>query len=215
MARKIYLEDIPLEDARARFDAALEAADALKPIAAESMPVGQALGRVTAAPVWAAISSPHYHGAAMDGAAVRAEDTLGASETSPLRLRLGSQAIWVDTGDALPPHANAVIMLEHIQTLGDEIEIMEPVPPWQHVRAMGEDIVATELVLPEGKLLGPVDLGAAAASGCACLQVRRRPRVAILPTGTELVPPGADLKPGDIIEFNSLMLSGQITQWGG
>jgi molybdopterin molybdotransferase/putative molybdopterin biosynthesis protein len=215
MPRKVYLEDIPLDEARRRFEEALAAAGALGPIEAEQVAVGEALGRVTAAPVWAAISNPHYHGAAMDGAAVRADETLGASEATPIRLKLREQAVFVDTGDPLPPGMNAVIMIEHIHHHGDEIEIMAPVAPWQHVRPMGEDIVATELVLPEGKILGPVDLGAAAASGRARIAVRRRPRVAIFPTGTELVEPGTNVKPGDIIEFNSLMLAGQVREWGG
>ena len=215
MPRRVYLEDIPLDEARRRFESALAAHGAIGPIDAELVPVSEAVSRVTAAPVWAPLSSPHYHGAAMDGAAVRAQDTLGASEATPIRLRLGEQATWVDTGDPLPAAANAVIMLEHIQTIGDEIEIMAPVAPWQHVRAMGEDIVATELVLPEGRVLDPVDVGAAAACGCTELVVRRRPRVAIMPTGTELVPPGTAVKAGDIIEFNSLMLAGQVAEWGG
>jgi putative molybdopterin biosynthesis protein len=215
MPRKVYLEDIPLDEARHRFDDALSRAGALHPLAAERVPVGEALGRVTAGPVWAALSNPHYHGAAMDGAAVRAEETLGASEATPIRLRLGPQAEWVDTGDPLPAGMNAVIMVEHIHSQGDEIEIMAPVAPWQHVRSMGEDIVATELVLPEGKTLTPVDLGAAAACGHPYLEVRRKPRVAVFPTGTELVEPGTNVKPGDIVEFNSLMLAGQLTEWGG
>src|SRR5215216_5938935 len=132
MPRKVYLQDIPLDEARRRYDEALAAAGALKPLPAERVPVGEALGRVTAAPVWAAISNPHYHGAAMDGAAVRAEETLGASEATPVRLRVRDQAVFVDTGDPLPPGMNAVIMIEHIQHLGDEIEIMAPVAPWQH-----------------------------------------------------------------------------------
>jgi putative molybdopterin biosynthesis protein len=215
MPRKVYLEDIPLDEARRRFEAALSAASALEPIAAERVPVGEALGRVTAGPVWAALSNPHYHGAAMDGAAVRAEETRGASESTPIRLRVGPQAEWVDTGDPLPDGMNAVIMVENIQAYGAEIEIMASVAPWQHVRSMGEDIVATELVLPEGKVLTPVDLGAAAACGHPYLNVRRKPRVAIFPTGSELVEPGTNVKPGDIVEFNSLMLAGQITEWGG
>jgi putative molybdopterin biosynthesis protein len=215
MPRKVYLEDIPLDEARRRYDEALARADALRPIESERVTVADALGRVTAAPVWAAISNPHYHGAAMDGAAVRAEDTRGASEATPIRLRVGPEAEWVDTGDPLPDGMNAVIMVEHIHSHGDEIEIMAPVAPWQHVRSMGEDIVATELVLPEGKVLQPVDLGAAAACGHPYLQVRRKPRVAIFPTGTELVEPGTAVKPGDIVEFNSLMLAGQVTEWGG
>src|SRR5688572_12616990 len=215
MPRKVYLEDIPLDEARRRYDEALAAAGALQPIEPERVPVGEALGRVTAGPVWAAISNPHYHGAAMDGAAVRAEETLGASEATPIRLHVGKQAEWVDTGDPLPAGMNAVIMVEHIQTHGEEIEIMAPVAPWQHVRSMGEDIVATELVLPDGKTLTPVDLGAAAASGHPYLEVRRKPRIAIFPTGTELVEPGTNVKPGDIVEFNSLMLAGQVQEWGG
>jgi putative molybdopterin biosynthesis protein len=106
-------------------------------------------------------------------------------------------------------------MLEHFHTFDDEIEIMAAVAPWQHVRAIGEDIVATELVVPEGRVLDPYDLGAIAASGNSHVEVRRRPRVGILPTGTELVPPSADLKPGDIIEFNSIMLGAQVQEWGG
>ncbi len=214
--RDIYLEDIPLSEAQDRFWAALEREGALGPTASQTVPLEEALGRVTAAPVWARRCVPHYHCAAMDGVAVRAEDTRGASETSPVRLTLGTQAIWVDTGDALPSGMNAVIMVEQVQVLSDtEIEIMAPVPPWQHVRLMGEDIVATELVLPAGQVLGPVEVGAAAAAGATQIEVRRKPRVAILPTGSELVPPESEPGPGQIVEFNSLMLAGQVVQWGG
>ncbi|MCC7106745.1 MAG: molybdopterin biosynthesis protein [Chloroflexi bacterium] len=214
MPRKMYLEDIPLEEARRRFEAALDRASVGR-LSAETLPVDEALGRVTAGPVWARISSPHYHGAAMDGIAVRAEETVGASETNPLRLTVGMQATWVDTGDPLPPDANAVIMVEHVQTIDDAtLEIMAPVAPWQHVRAMGEDIVATELVVPEGHLLTPVDLGAVVAAGLSEVAVRRRPRIAVLATGSELVEPGTPLKPGDIVEFNSRMLCAQLTEWG-
>src|SRR3712207_4823881 len=161
MRRKVYLEDIPLDEARRRFDDALAKAGALEPIAGERVPVQEALGRVTAGPVWAALSNPHYHGAAMDGAAVRAEETRGASEATPIRLRVGRQAEWVDTGDPLPAGMNAVIMVEHIHTHGEEIEIMAPVAPWQHVRSMGEDIVATELALDRKSVVSgkSVDLG--------------------------------------------------------
>src|SRR5438067_2462181 len=147
--RDLYLEDIPLEDALARFWAALEGADALQPLAGEDVAVPDALGRVTAQAVFARVSVPHYHASAMDGIAVRAEDTLGASESAPLQLLVGSQATWVDTGEPLPRDTNAVIMAEHVQDLGDgRLEILASVAPWQHVRAMGEDLVATELVLP-------------------------------------------------------------------
>jgi putative molybdopterin biosynthesis protein len=118
----------------------------------------------------------------------------------------------------MPPEYDAVIMIEHLHRVDDgaAVEAMAPVAPWQHVRPMGEDIVATEMVLPESHRLGPVDLGACAASGATELVVRQQPRVAIIPTGKELVPIGsAGLKPGDIVEFNSLMLAGLIHDWGG
>lgn len=215
-SRTVYLHDIPLDEALRSFWAALDDAGWVAPLPGEPVPVDAALGRITAAPVWARVSSPHYAASAMDGIAVRAADTEGASETTPVRLRIGEQAFWVDTGDPLPEGCDAVIMLEHLQRAGeDAVEIMAAVPPWQHVRPLGEDIVATELVLPEGRRLSPVDLGAIAASGHTTVDVRRRPRVAILPTGSELVPPGSELKPGDIVEFNSIMLAAQVQEWGG
>ncbi|MDP7226941.1 MAG: molybdopterin-binding protein, partial [SAR202 cluster bacterium] len=166
-------------------------------------------------PVWAKISSPHYDSAAMDGVAVRARDTVGATETSPLRLKLGDQAVWVDTGDPIPSGFDAVIMVEVVHEVDEStIEIQSPVPPYHHVRPLGEDIVATELVLPESHRLRPVDLGACAAAGLTELPVRRRPRVAVIPTGTELVPVGSALKPGDIIEFNSRILGAFVREWG-
>ena len=216
--RRYYLSDIPLEEARDRFYTALQQAGALEPMPREMLPLAEARGRITAGPIWAAASSPHYDAAAMDGIAVRAADTTGATETSPLSLRLGEsepQAMWVDTGDPMPSGFDAVIMIEHLHLVADDhVSIMAPVAPWQHVRPLGEDIVATELVLPENHQLAPADLGACAAAGLTQLPVRRRPAVAIIPTGNELVPIGTDLRPGDIVEFNSLMLSALLEEWG-
>lgn len=216
--RRYYLSDIPLEEARDRFFTALRNAGLLEAMPPEVVPVAAARGRVTSGPVWAATSSPHYDAAAMDGIAVRAADTTGATETSPVTLDVngaGQQAVWVDTGDPMPPGFDAVIMVEHLHMVGDDhVSIMDPVAPWQHVRPLGEDIVATELVLTENHLLTPPDLGACAAAGMSKLSVRRRPSVAIIPTGNELVPVGTDLQPGDIVEFNSIMLSAQLEEWG-
>jgi len=214
--RKVYLEPIPLDEALQKFFGALEARGLLRPLSGELVSVDAALGRVTARPVWAALSNPHYNAAAMDGIAVRAEDTRAASETAPVRLRAREQFQWVDTGDPILPPFNAVVMLEHLYPVGEEeIEIHAAVPPWHHVRAMGEDMVATELILPEGHTLTPVDLGAIAGCGLGAVEVRQRPRVAVIPTGSELVPPGRAVKPGEIIEFNSLMLCGMVREWGG
>ena len=214
--RRYYLSDIPLDQAIQRFHAALEQVGALAPSEAEPVPLDQARGRVTAGPIWAKVSSPHYDSAAMDGIAVRATDTVGATETSPLRLALGDQAVWVDTGDPMPPGFDAVIMIEVVHQVDDStVEVQSAVAPYSHVRPLGEDIVATELLLPDNHRLRPVDLGACAAGGLSEVPVRRRPTVAVIPTGTELVSPGVPLKPGDIVESNSIMLAGLIEEWGG
>lgn len=217
-SRNIYLQDVALSEALERWHAVLAEHGLLQPLPAETIPLEQALGRVTAEPVWARISSPHYHAAAMDGYAVRAEATRGATETTPLLLKVGEQAIPVDTGDPLPGDANAVIMIENTHLVsrpdGDYIEILASTPPWRYVRPMGEDIVATELVLPANHRIRPQDIGAIAGSGHTEVTVYRRPRVAILPTGTELVKPGEPLKPGDIIEYNSLVLGAMAEEAG-
>ena len=216
VGRRYYLSDIPLVEALERFMGALEVGGALAPMDAEVVALSEARGRITGAPVWARVSSPHYDSAAMDGIAVRAADTVGASDAAPLRLTPGEQAVWVDTGDAMPPEFDAVIMVEVVEELADGgLEIRAPVAPYQHVRPLGEDIVATELVLPENHLLRPVDVGACAAAGLDSVEVRRRPRVAVIPTGSELVPAGSKLEPGDIVEFNSLVLAGMVEEWGG
>jgi putative molybdopterin biosynthesis protein len=220
MTRKVYLEDIPLNEAWRRFTAALKSSGLWQPFEGEDIPVDQALGRVTAKPIWAGVSSPAYHASAMDGYAVRAEDTVTASETNPLQLKLDEQAKYVDTGDPLPAWADAVIMIEHTHPIGDDqIELLAPIAPWTAVRPMGEDMVATELVLPANHVLRPVDLGAIAGSGHATVTVRRKPRVAVIPTGTELITvehaAEAGVKPGDIIEYNSIVLAAEVEQWGG
>ncbi len=194
----------------------------------EEIPLNEmAAGRVLTESVWARISSPHYHASAMDGFAIRAENSQGATLSNPIMLRYEEQTAYVDTGDPLPEWANAVIPIENVEPLDENgeissqprqpyrIRIRAAVTPWSHVRPMGEDIVATELVIPAGQTLRPIDLGALAASGQTSLKVARVPRVAILPTGTELVTIGSDLKTGDIIEFNSIVLGAQVNQWGG
>jgi len=227
--RKVYLEDIALDEAWRRFNEALAAADLMGPRhdACEYVPVADALGRVTAAPIWARISSPHYHASAMDGYAVRAADTAGATEAAPIRLTLVDPGLSapsaahpaqpVNTGHPLPRWANAIIMVEDVQHLEGEIEIVASVAPYQHVRPLGEDMVATELVLPANHRLRPVDLGAIAGCGHLTVSVRRRPRVAIIPTGSELVSveQAGGLEPGDIVEYNSIVLAAQVRDWGG
>jgi molybdopterin molybdotransferase/putative molybdopterin biosynthesis protein len=235
----VYLHDIPLPEAQARLEKALKAAGSWERLGIEEISLDEnAAGRVLAEPVWAKISSPHYHAAAMDGFAMRAQDTVGATPSSPLIIpcvanKEERRAAYVDTGDPMPTWSDAVIPIENVEPLnlpieGDlpdrpvedirhpaSIRIRASVAPWSHVRTMGEDMVATQLVLPAGQVLRPVDLGAIAACGHNRLLVTRRPRVAIIPTGSELVSIGKEAKPGEIIEFNSLVLASQVNAWGG
>jgi putative molybdopterin biosynthesis protein len=214
--REVYPKSTPLSEALAKWTEELTRHGVWQPLPGEVIPVDNALGRITAQAVTARLSSPSYHAAAMDGVAVRFVDTVGASETRPKRLRIGKEAVYVDTGDPLPDGMDAVIMIEEVDCCGqDEIEIIAPVTPYKHVRTMGEDLVATELILPENHEIRPVDLGAILAGGLTELQARRLPVVGVLPTGSELVQPGCTPKQGQIIEFNSRILCGLIHEWGG
>jgi len=213
--RQIYMSLTPLDDALRLWRERLDAIGAWTPLGAETVSVDEALGRVTAAAVAAVLSSPFYHSAGMDGVAVKYTDTFGASETSPKSLVIGEQAIYVDTGDPMPEGMDSVIMIEDIDELaGGSIEIIKPATPWQHVRVIGEDIVATEMIMPENHLIRDVDAAALIAGGLTEVSVRRRPKVALIPTGDELVQPGALLKKGDILEYNSRMLAGMAGGWG-
>jgi putative molybdopterin biosynthesis protein len=182
-------------------------------VEAITLPLDAALGRTTAEPVWAVRSSPPFDAAAMDGVAVRAADTVGAADTTPVRLGPTAFAV-VDTGDPLPDGCDAVVMREDVHHEGAEIELRAAAAPYQHVRSIGEDVSATELLLPEGHRLRAVDLAACAAAGLTELRVRRRPVVAVLPTGDELKPIGEPTGPGEILDTNSLMLAAQAQEAG-
>ena len=219
MARKRYLKKTPLEQARELFLSRVDETG----LEDETVDVGQALHRVTAEPVFAKISSPHYHGSAMDGICVRAEDTFGATEFAPRELRLLADEAeprrrfaYLDTGQPLPPWANAVIMIEQVREVDETtVSIDQAAVPWQHVRLVGEDVVATELLLPRSHRLRPYDLGAILAAGHTTVRVRARPRVAILPTGDEITAPGEPAAAGRIIDFNSTVLAAMVTECGG
>lgn len=224
----VYLHDIPLQAAITRLHDALKVAGLWHVLGVDEIPLNEdAFGRVLAEPIWARISSPHYHASAMDGFVVRSADTEGALPTSPITLEYGTQTTYIDTGDPLPDWADSVIMIENVEPIDEKgnpaenprepfsIRIRSAVTPWTHVRPMGEDMVATQLVLPAGHQLRPVDLGAIAGCGHDSIKVARKPRITIIPTGTELKPIGEDVHPGDIIEYNSMVLAAQIIAWGG
>lgn len=215
MSRRIYLSMQPREVAQRMFWSHFE----LLRTGEETISVRTARGRVSSAPVCARFSSPSFHFAAMDGLAVRAEDTFGASDDTPLTLDVqGGQAVAVNTGNPLPEQANAVIMIEHVvfDEAGQAV-IRAPVYPWQHVRKVGEDIVASELLFPSEHLFRAPDIAALITGGCASVQVHKRPRVAIVPTGSELVvlrDDMAEIPAGKTLESNSAALAALAEEAG-
>jgi putative molybdopterin biosynthesis protein len=208
-----FVRDVPAAQALDAWSAARAAAGCPRRVPAVRVGLDEAVGRVTAEPVWAAQSSPAFDSAGMDGIAVRSVDTLGAGETTPVHLARADYDV-VDTGDPMPEGRDAVVMREHVHHEGDSAELRAAVPPYQHVRSIGEDISTAELLLPEGHRLRPVDVAAAAAAGATDLLVRRRPVVAVLPTGDEIRPIGSVTAPGEILDTNSLMLAAQAREIG-
>ncbi|UCG79372.1 MAG: molybdopterin biosynthesis protein [Nitrospirota bacterium] len=216
MSKKIYLDNMPLEDARGKWFAAI-AHIMDKGSLVEDIMAEEALHRVTAEAVNAKISSPFYHSSAMDGYAVNYIDTFGATESAPILLQLGKKAACIDTGDPMPQGTNAVIKVEDANIVSekgeDRIELISPVTPWQNVRVIGEDIVVTDLILPENTVVRPVDLSAMLAGGIKRIKVRKRATVNIIPTGDEIVDYKKEmLKEGEIIDTNTWMLDGYIKE---
>ncbi|HEX3964444.1 MAG TPA: molybdopterin molybdotransferase MoeA [Trebonia sp.] len=193
----------------------------------EQVPIGEALGRITVAPVHARWSSPRLACAAMDGIAIRAGSAAGsaaaghaagsaAPATAGGTWQLAAAAFtWVDTGDPMPADTDTVVERERVELRADgSAKITGPAAPGLHVRASGEDFQAGQLLVAAGRRLGPADLAVAAAAGHAALAVARRPVVAIIPTGDEIRPVGSVLGPGEIIDSNSLMLAARASQVG-
>jgi putative molybdopterin biosynthesis protein len=208
-----FLRDVPAARAMQAWRAAQAAGRCPARLPAVRMSLADAAGLVTAEPVWATRSSPPFDAAGMDGIAVRAADTLGAGETTPVYLDPDDYTV-VDTGDPLPAGRDAVVMREHVHYTGASAELRAAVPPYQHVRSIGEDVSTAELLLPAGHRLRAVDVAAAAAAGSTDLLVRRRPRVGVLPTGDEVRPIGTEPGPGEILDTNSLMLAIQARETG-
>lgn len=211
-----YIRDVPAADALAAWQDARRSCSCPPLVPTVRLPLEEAVGRVTAGPVWARRSSPSFDAAAMDGIAVRAADTVGASESTPLLLPAEAYDV-VDTGDPLPDGRDAVVMREHLHHVdggAGSVELRAAVPPYLHVRSIGEDVSATELLLPEGHRLRAVDVAAAAAAGHVDLLVRRAPVVVVIPTGDEIRPLGSAVEAGEIPDTNSLMLAGQAREAG-
>ena len=179
----------------------------------ETIDVVKSKNRVLAKPAVAAMSSPNFHAVAMDGIAVDAKDSFGASQEVPKILIPEENAFWVNTGHVMPKGTNSVIMIEHLNILDNKhIEIEAPVFPWQNVRKMGEDIVATQLLFPRGHQINSYSLGALLSGGIFQVKVYRQPKVLIIPTGSELKQ-WQEIQPetftaGDVVESNSTVLGG-------
>ncbi len=207
-----YLTNVPLEQARRDYRSLLRQ----NGFAAgkETVPVQEACGRVTAEPVYARICAPHYPASAMDGIALAARVTFGASETTPVTLG-PEQFTVVDTGDPIPDGCDAVVMVEDVVRREDgSVCLHAGAAPWQHVRQIGEDICAGEMILASHREITPSAVGAMLAGGVLEVEVLCRPVVGIIPTGDEIIPPTANPGPGDILEFNSSIFSAMLSQWG-
>lgn len=207
-----YLTNVPLEQARREYLELLEH-QGFEP-QTQVIPVYESCGRVTAEAVYAHICAPHYTASAMDGVAVCARDTFGATETTPVTLH-PEQFTVLDTGDPVPEGRDAVIMVEDLVKNEDgSITIHAAAAPWQHIRQIGEDVCAGEMILPGHMTVTPAAIGAMIAGGVLELRVIRRPVVGIIPTGNEIIPPCTDPRPGDILEFNGSIFSAMVRQWG-
>ncbi|MFA7572556.1 MAG: hypothetical protein WCY24_02445, partial [Lutispora sp.] len=161
MDRNLYLENMDVDEALKLF---LDRAGQKQQM--EKIPVIGSLGRVTADPVFAIYSSPNFNASAMDGIAVRAKDTFEASEVNPVILKKENHYKYVDTGDSISDPYDAVIMIEDIAEAGeDRVKIISPAFPWQHIRPIGEDIVANEMIIPSNHIIRPVDIGALLSGG--------------------------------------------------
>jgi molybdenum cofactor synthesis domain-containing protein len=218
-------ETIPLEEARQLI------ADACRQVdRTERVRIVDANGRVAAADVASTRDVPPFSRAGMDGYAVRAEDTFGASRYEPKTLRVIEKvytgqvpaktlepgtAVEIATGAPMPQGADAVVMVEETENAGEQVRVLTPVYPRQNVGRQGADIVVGQTVIARGDVLNPSRIGALAALGIAEVDVFAKPTVAILSTGNEIADPGQELKPGQIYDINKFTLSTIIAEHGG
>jgi len=201
------------------------------PVATEEIPSVRARARVLADELRSAVDLPHFHRAAMDGYAVIAKDTFGASQSLPAYLKLAGvvemgkeaaqpltpgTAMRISTGGMMPPHADSVVMVEYTdETDAGLVEIHRGVSPWQNVIQIGDDIKKGELVFPRGRRLRAHDLGALTGVGIASIPVFKKPRIALISTGDEIVDVESEPRPGQVRNINQHSLAGLIEECGG
>ncbi len=206
-----YLDNIPLEEAKEKFFSLVKKGYTHK---TEEIPVAEVTGRVLSNAAYAKICCPHYNASAMDGIAVKAKDTYSASENNPVTLTPDMYSV-VDTGDAIPDDKDAVIMVEELSfEENGKIKIIASVHPFQNVRQIGEDICMGDMIAPSFTEITPSLCGAMLAGGITKTSVIKKPIVAIIPTGDEIISPTDNPEKGQIIEFNSSIFSGMLKEWG-
>ncbi|MFW6294264.1 MAG: molybdopterin biosynthesis protein [Halanaerobium sp.] len=208
---KKYLDKISLADALNKLE------NRFKNLRTESelIKTAEAEGRVTVRGIKARRSAPDFYASAMDGIAVKAQTTAGASERNPIQLKRGSDALPVDTGDPIPENFNAVIKIEEVNQIDENTYSIEKgIPPWNHIRSIGESAVKGNLLITAEHRLRDYDLGALLEAGITELEVYKKPVVTIIPTGDELVSAENEPKKGELIEFNSQMVRAALKKWG-
>lgn len=209
--RNTYIDNIDVDVARSTYYEKLN----FKP-QGEEIEVTKSLGRVTFEAIYAKISSPNYNASAMDGILVESSKTLGATETNPKILEEGKDFIYINTGNVVVDPYDAVIMIEDvIEIEKGKIQILHAAHPWQHIRPIGEDIVATEMVVPSKHKIRPIDVGALISGGIEKVKVYKKPQVGIIPTGTEIIDDISKLTTGKIMDSNSRVFEGLIEESGG
>lgn len=208
-----YLENVELEEALSFYTETIKNMGTA--LQAEEVPVMDCLGRITSEAVFANISAPHYNACAMDGIALLARATFGATETTPVILKADSDFERVDTGDPLPDRFDAVVMIEDVIELEDgNVKLLSAATPWQNVRQIGEDICASEMIIASNTSIEPAAIGAILAGGVLKVKVWKTPVVGLIPTGDEIVSPTENPGRGEIIEFNSSIFSAMLKKWG-
>ncbi len=207
-----YLSNIPLAEARSQFLSTLRSKNIRSET--ETIKTINANHRIAAEAVYAQISAPHYNSCAMDGIALDASLTFGATDTRPVTLQK-DQFHWVNTGDPLPENRDAVVMVEDVIEADEgEIQLFTAAVPWQHIRQIGEDIAQGDMIIPSYTEITPAIQGAMLAAGVLEIKAIKKPLVGVIPTGNELVSPQTDPREGDIIEFNSTIIKGMLEDWG-
>lgn len=206
-----YLKNTSLEQALEIYLKEINNAGIMRQI--EEIPVADAMNRITSKAVYAKLCSPHYNSCAMDGIALRADVTFGATETSPVILKK-ADVTYVDTGDPLPDGCDCVVMIEDVIEVDDDIVLYHTVTPWQHIRQIGEDMSVGDMILTSFTKITPVAMGAMLACGIFSVEVLKKPTIGIIPTGDEIVEPTKNPEKGKIIEFNSTLFSGMAYDCG-